>query len=263
MSQAARLREEQQARKLANLKSSIGFASSTTGEYLATSQNPLEQPKPRLAVSHTPPARVRLDPASTFVAARKTGQGWKPQMYLGESEYVKYNPHKVNVSLGNEIGADDRFQPLSRQFGSSVSLPQEPPIDLLNMDTRFPRDKTLDGSHAAALTEQHLLPVHDPYWSKNRDAARSYQSYRMMRDDKLARRVSQFHPEEKYHLPPTTQSEYGWGIVDKYDQACAKYTPGALWAGRKAGDISKFSQRMLLGAHHHLSGPVTQPGFYP
>jgi hypothetical protein len=264
-SQVKQLREEQKARKMANLKSSIGFASSNTGEYLTMSQTPLSQPKSRVASMYAqqPPSRVRLDSASTFVATKTTGESWKPEMYLGDSTYVKYNPNQLNIKLGQEISAEERYQPISWQVGSAVALPRAQPIDLLNTDTTFPRDSTLDGTHTASQTEKHLLPVHDPYWARNREAARSYQSYRMIRDDKMARRVSQFHPEEKYHLPPTTQSEYGWGIVDKYGQACAKYTPGALWAGRKAGDISKFSQRMLLGAQHHLSGPMTQPGFYP
>lgn len=264
-SQSQLLNEEQAARKLANLKSSIGFASSTQGEYLAISQYPLPQSQSRLASrnAHQPPSRPRLDPASTFIASKITGAGWRPEMYLGESEYVKYNPHKLNINLGQDAKEDERFNPLSRQVGASVALPARPPIDVINTHLAFPRDNTLDGAHAASLTEQHMLPVHDPYRAKNRDAACSYQSYRMIRDDKLARQVSQFHPEDKYVLPPTTQMEYGWGIVDKYDQACAKYTPGAMWAGVKAGDISKFSQRMLLGAHHHLSGPLVAKRFYP
>jgi len=257
-------REEQTARKLDNLRSSTGFASSaTSGEFLSMSQSPLRQPQRRIA-EHEVPARPRLDPAASFVACKTTGDKWRPTMYMGDADYVKHDPHKLNIQHGADTqSGDERFRPMSSQVGSMVALPRAPPLDLLNMGTAFPRDATLDGEHAAAQTEQHLLPVHDPYGAKNREAARSYQSYRMVRDDKLARRVSQYHPEEKYHQPPTTQNEYGWGIVDKYDQACAKYTPGAVWAGRKAGDISKFSQRMLLGAHHHQSGPLTKPGFYP
>lgn len=267
MSAAAELFEEQQARKLANLKSSIGFASSAahgSSSWRQVSQTQLAQsPRPYLAHRLSPPPQVRLDPASTFVSCQATGERWRPHMILGQVEQVKYNPHKVNIKLGSEAGATgERFDTVSKEVGASVRLAEPPPPDLLSSLDR-PRDGTLDGPHAASQTEKHLLPVHDPYLPKNRDAARSYQSYRMIRDDKLARRVSAYHPDQKHQEPATTQMEYGWGVAEQYRIASPKYAPGALWAGRKAGDISKFSQRMLLGAHHHLSGPMTQPGFYP
>jgi len=70
---------------------------------------------------------------------------------------------------------------------------------------------------------------------------------------------SQYHPEEKYDLPPSMQNEIGWGISSKYRDACAKFQDGAAWHGRTGSHITKFSERLLLGARHHLSGPMTNP----
>ena len=62
----------------------------------------------------------------------------------------------------------------------------------------------------------------------------------------------------RYFQPPTEQYTVGWGILDKYGGSCAKYCPGAAWHGRKASHITRFQERLALGARHHLSGPMTK-----
>ena len=81
----------------------------------------------------------------------------------------------------------------------------------------------------------------------------------MLRDQHKRHVRSQYHPEEKYVLPPTVQNDIGWGLnLDRYKESCAKFQEGAEWHGRTA-TITSFSERLLLGARHHLSGPMTNP----
>ena len=84
----------------------------------------------------------------------------------------------------------------------------------------------------------------------------------MLREANRRHTRSAYHPEHRYKLAPTEQSEIGWGIVDKYSQASAKFCDGAAWHARTGSHITKFSERLLLGARHHLSGPSTPLGLY-
>ena len=85
-------------------------------------------------------------------------------------------------------------------------------------------------------------------------------AYHMLREQHGRHVRSQYHPHEKYVQPPSVQNDMGWGLtLDKYKAACAKYQEGAEWHGREASHITKFSERLLMGARHHLSGPMTNP----
>ena len=121
------------------------------------------------------------------------------------------------------------------------------------------RDTTLDRAHRASMTEGHFLHIWDPYISEHTVRSRSFVSAGMLRDSMHRHVRSQYNPEDKYFLPPTVQNDIGWGISEKYHQACAKYQEGATWHGRTGSHITKFSERLLLGARHHLSGPMTNP----
>ena len=93
-------------------------------------------------------------------------------------------------------------------------------------------------------------------------AAASFTSSLQLRDQYRKHNRSQYHPEQKYDLPPTEQCVIGWGVTDKYGQACAKYNEWAAWHGRTGSHITKFSERLLLGPRHHLSAPFTKPDLH-
>ena len=50
-------------------------------------------------------------------------------------------------------------------------------------------------------------------------AAASFTSSLQLRDQYRKHNRSQYHPEQKYDLPPTEQCVIGWGVTDKYGQA--------------------------------------------
>ncbi len=201
------------------------------------------------------------------------------------------------TSLNIVFGSDDNDNSTSNvAYGETQALPRAK-IDLLQTVAKM-RDTTLDGAHRASMTEGHFLPIWDPYVSAHRDRSRSFQSSIMLREGMHRHVRSQYHPEEKYVLPPTVQNDMGWGLdLAAYKGACAKFQEGAEWHGRagafffrlpptapkhiyltehararrkadrarphartRAGShITKFSERLLLGARHHLSGPMTNP----
>ena len=179
-----------------------------------------------------------MAPAASFVASKHRGPDPIRGMVLGS------DPPSMEVS--------------STVYGLTSSLPREE-IDLLQTVPNM-RDTTLDGAHRASMTEGHFLSIWDPYISQHRIRSASYQSASMLRDAAHRHVRSQYHPDEKYVLPPTVQNDIGWGLtLDKYKDACAKYQEGAEWHGRVGSHITKFSERLLLGARHHLSGPMTNP----
>ena len=101
------------------------------------------------------------------------------------------------------------------------------------------------------------------YKSDNPKRSASYRSANMLRDMKNRHVRSQYHPEERYVLPPTVQSDIGWGLTpEMYKASCAKFQEGAEWHGRTGSHITKFSERLLLGARHHQSGPMTKPALH-
>ena len=179
-----------------------------------------------------------MAPTAGFVASKHRGPDPIRGMVLGS------DPPSMEVS--------------STVYGLTSSLPREE-IDLLKTVPNM-RDTTLDGAHRASMTEGHFLSIWDPYISQHRIRSASYQSASMLRDAAHRHVRSQYHPDEKYVLPPTVQNDIGWGLtLDKYKDACAKYQEGAEWHGRVGSHITKFSERLLLGARHHLSGPMTNP----
>ena len=113
--------------------------------------------------------------------------------------------------------------------------------------------------HDSLVVCRRRVQIHSPYDSHYTSRAASFQSGYMLRENMHRHVRSQFHPEEKYDLPPSDQNVIGWGISAKYKDACSKYQEGATWHGRTGSHITKFSERLLLGARHHLSGPMTNP----
>ena len=183
-------------------------------------------------------AREAIAPASEFVASKyrtqKASQGAGVNMVLG------YDPVVFDTS--------------NVAYGATSRLPSER-IDLLETVPKL-RDPTLDGAHRASMTESHFLPIWDPYISQHRIRSASFASAGQLRESMHRHVRSQYHPEEKYVLPPTVQSEIGWGLnPEMYKKSCAKFQEGAEWHGRAGSHITKFSERVLLGARHHLSGP--------
>ena len=83
------------------------------------------------------------------------------------------------------------------------------------------------------MTEKHFLQIHSPYDSETPARSASFQSGVMLRDNMHRHVRSQYHPEEKYVLPPTVQNDIGWGLtLEKYKESCAKFQEGAEWHGR-------------------------------
>ena len=156
------------------------------------------------------------------------------------------------------LGSDEHVMATSNKaYGSTQALPTEH-VDLLKTVATL-RDTTLDGAHRASQTEKHFLTIWDPYVPVDAKRSASFQSALMLRDGMHRHIRSQYHPEEKYILPPTVQNDMGWGLTpEKYKEACAKFQEGAEWHGRVGSHITKFSERLLLGARSHLSGPMTK-----
>uniref|UniRef100_A0A7S4MG26 Uncharacterized protein n=1 Tax=Prymnesium polylepis TaxID=72548 RepID=A0A7S4MG26_9EUKA len=185
----------------------------------------------------------RPAPAGKWVANRYTNATHKEVGTFGASIVLGSDP--VLMATSNSLYGDRQVIPV-------------PHIDLLQTVPTH-RDTTLDGAHRASMTEKHFLQIHDPYDSDKHQRAASFQSGYMLRENMHRHVRSQYHPEDKYFLPPSVQNEIGWGISSKYRDACAKYQDGAAWHGRTGSHITKFSERLLLGARHHLSGPMTNP----
>jgi len=149
----------------------------------------------------------------------------------------------------------------STTIGKDLIVPTTK-LDLLERVATM-RDPTLDGSHRASMTEPHFLQIWDPYDPKNQKAACSFQSAVHLREAHHRHIRSQYHPDEKYVLPPTMQNDMGWNLgPEQYQSSCSKYQEGAQWHGRTGSHITKFAERLQLGARHHLSGPMTKPALH-
>ena len=206
----------------------------TRSEYLGR----LQSERGEALANETP-----LPPAASFIASKH-----------GPAD-GRWGSGGASIVLGSD---PDIKETSNKAYGTGLSLPREE-IDLLQTVPKM-RDTTLDGAHRASMTEGHFLPIWDPYVSMNAKRSASFQSAVMLREQHHRHVRSQYHPEEKYVLPPTVQNDMGWGLdLEKYKAACAKYQEGAEWHGRTGSHITKFSERLLLGARHHLSGPMTNP----
>lgn len=191
-------------------------------------------------------ARSYNSPAADFIAKKYAHVGVAPDQE-GTTIALGYDPRSLEVS--------------STKIGASLNLPVEP-LDLLE---RVPtlRDATLDGSHRASQCENHFLPIWSPYDSIHPSRSASYRSANQLREAHHKHTRSQYHPEEKYVLPPTVMSDIGWGLdLKAYKAACGKLQHPDMWHGREASAITQFAQRLQLGARHHLSGPMTKPALH-
>ncbi len=232
------------ARKAALLHSSIGFANSAAGDYRPVSAYELEHKPSKLSQTLEPPHKPSESLASQFVA----------QQYVAarvDEAQSKAASARVSIVLGSDAAEHTLA---SSAVGDWAECEPEAAVDLLET-IEAKRDSTLDGAHTASMTETHILPMWDSFQSEHPVRAASYQKYTMLRDAKLRHSRSAYSPDERYSLPPTEQSVIGWGIADKYGMACSKFCPGAVYNGRKGSHVTKFQERMLLGARHHLSGP--------
>lgn len=262
----------------------VAAAEGGAREYVPVSSTPLDQAYQRSKSLTRSEYLGRLEsrgavrdaviaPAGSFVAAKYQSRTWGSP---GASIVLGSDPHVMETS--------------NLAYGITSALPREE-IDLLQTVPKM-RDTTLDGAHRASMTEGHFLSIWDPYVSQHRIRSASFASAGMLRESMHRHVRSQYHPEEKYVLPPTVQNDIGWGLtLDKYKDACAKFQEGAEWHGRtgensrltssshclvptlpltacptslfivilSGSHITKFSERLLLGARHHLSGPMTNP----
>ena len=255
----AQMYEEREARK-SKMQTSNWIAAAEGGsrEYIPISSTPLDSSYQRsksvtraeyLERNPMPtgnPLKARAAPAADWIGAKRADPA------------IKSTQSSTTIALGydpRELGRSNTA------YGETQVLPREE-IDLLQTVPKM-RDTTLDGAHRASMTEGHFLPIWDPYVSMNAKRSASFQSAVMLREQHHRHVRSQYHPEEKYVLPPTVQNDMGWGLdLEKYKAACAKYQEGAEWHGRTGSHITKFSERLLLGARHHLSGPMTKPALH-
>ena len=245
LSQNQQLHLEKVARKAALLHSSIGFANSSVGDYRPVSQFELERKPSKLSQTLKPPHKVDESLASQYIAKKY------PPTQKPVSTNRKVAMNTTNIVLGTDAW-DTTLA--SSAVGDWANFAPEDKIDLLEtIDQK--RDATLDGAHTASMTETHILPMWNSYQTDEPIRAASFQKYSMLRDAKLRHTRSAYDPDEKYVIPPTEQSSIGWGISDKYGMACSKHNPSCEYHGRQGTHITKFSERMLLGARHHLSGP--------
>ena len=248
--------EQQERRAQMNSSSWIAAQPGGQAEYEPISATPLDSNYQRSKATaqsglyHRTREAVRSDgnrvaPASIFIASKYAKDAAQAQFISADETSIVLGSDPTLVETSNSA------------YGAILTLPGET-IDLLkSVEQR--RDTTLDGSHRASMTEKHVLNIHNPYVSEEKVRAASFQSAGMLREGMHRHVRSQYHPEQKYTLPPTVQNDIGWGISDKYTDACAKYQDGAAWHGRTGSHITKFSERLLLGARSHLSGPMTNP----
>jgi len=210
--------------------------SATRSEFLGRLQT---QNRERIA------SRDQFSPAAPFCASKN---GTAPP-FSGGGESIVFGSDDLSRSTSNTA------------YGISSTVPVEP-IDLLQTVPKL-RDSTLDGAHRASMTEGHFLSIWEPFDSMHKKRAASFQSAVQLREAHHRHIRSQFNPDEKYEAPPTVQNDMGWDLgMDKYQLACAKFQEGATWHGRTGSHITKFSERLLLGARHHLSGPMTKPSLH-
>jgi hypothetical protein len=196
--------------------------------------------------------RDKIAPAGDFVATK-----YNQPTGFGGGDQSRAPGGGMSIVLGSD--PDERFKETSNSAYGLTSALESETIDLLKTVPKM-RDTTLDGAHRASMTEGHFLSIWDPYTSAHRERSRSFASAGMLRDSMHRHVRSQYHPEEKYVLPPTVQNDIGWGLnLERYKESCAKFQEGAEWHGRVGSHITKFSERLLLGARHHLSGPMTNP----
>ena len=177
-----------------------------------------------------------------------------------KADFDRSATFKKNIVLGADSW---KHSTTATEVGSHAYAPPDQ-IDLLKTVKPL-RDATMDGSHRASQTERHFANIWDPFASglaPVQGAAASFTSSLQLRDQYRKHNRSQYHPEQKYDLPPTEQCVIGWGVTDKYGQACAKYNEWAAWHGRTGSHITKFSERLLLGPRHHLSAPFTKPDLH-
>lgn len=254
-------REERKARM--QLSNWIAAAEGGSREFIPISSTPLDEAYLKsksltrsayLSRLETGDGRQR-DPsmslASDFIAAkdtrlRSTGSAGPQHKVLTQRASIQLGYDPVVHATSNSV------------YGVTSALPSEE-IDLLQQVPNL-RDTTLDGAHRASMTEGHFLSIWDPYVSAHPIRSASFRSASLLKDAHNRHARSQYHPDEKYTLPPTVQNDIGWGLtIEKYRDACSKYQDGAEFHGRTGSHITKFSERLQLGARHHLSGPMTNP----
>jgi len=246
------------ARRAAMTTSSWAAASDPAREFMPVSNYPLPKShlKSRSASQYGRHQRMAgsagvlsgrpgAGPASSFIASKYLGVAEKDDV----PEWAGTNG--TNIVLGSD---GPLMATMASEIGKTQHIPPRP-VDLLETRPEVP-DKTMDGEHAAALTEAHFLTVHYPYMSDNPKAAASFKSGVMLRDANRRHTRSAYHPDQKYAFPPSEMNEIGWKISEKYATACAKFAEGAPWHAREGSHITKFSERLLLGARHHVSGPL-------
>ena len=228
-------------------------------EYIPVSSTPLDSSYQKCK-SMTRAEYLERTGAQLHASMKSSQNHFAPAADFVGSKY--YKPAKMEEGTTIVLGSDPRETARSSEIvGREMEIPPEP-IDLLQRVATM-RDPTLDGSHRASMTEGHFLSIWDPYDSVNPSRSRSFQSAVQLRDAYHRHQRSQFHPDEKYVLPPTVQSDMGWGLnMDAYKASCAKFQEGAIFHGRKASAITKFGQQLALGPRSHLSGPMTKPALH-
>ena len=254
--------EEREQRK-ALMQTSNWIAAKEGGqvEYLPVSSTPLDLSYQR-SKSQTRSGYLEKMATETAAARSTTTKHCPASTWVVGKKYDITSPGTSAVDTTIVLGSDPRELGISSTIiGSSQNVPVEP-IDLTYRVDPL-RDSTLDGSHRASMMENHFLSIWDPYDSMHKSRSASFKSSVQLRDAHHRHIRSQYHPEEKYNLPPTAQNDIGWGLTpERYKEACSKYQEGAEWHGRSGSHITKFAERLALGARHHLSGPMTKPSLH-
>ena len=223
--------EREQRKSRMQTSNWVAAAEGGAREYIPVSSTPLDAAYQRSkSILRSELHQGRLESAARMSA----GPGAPPAADFVARKHASPDWRQSASSLGANIvlGSDDiSMTPSNTAYGVTAALPTEQ-IDLLQTVPKL-RDSTMDGAHRASMTENHFISIWDPYISMNPERSRSYKSSIMLRDQKHRHVRSQYHPDERYVLPPTVQSEIGWGLtLQKYKEACAKFQEGAEWHGR-------------------------------
>ena len=236
--------DEREARK-ARMQTSNWIAAAEGGsrEYIPVSSTPLDAAYQRSKSVTRSEYLGRLESQRGMA----TDAMHAPAADFMASKHAPPNGKWGSLGASIVLGSDQNVMETSNKaYGITSALPREE-IDLLQTVPKM-RDTTLDGAHRASMTEGHFLQIWDPYVSQHRTRSSSFQSALMLREGMHRHVRSQYHPEEKYVLPPTVQNDMGWGLtLDKYKGACAKFQEGAEWHGRTGEQRSRARAPLCLG----------------
>merc|ERR1711907_44658 len=91
----------------------------------------------------------------------------QPAPSAASSQQLDWTENSTKIVLGSDENHSKLT--ISSDYGAGFEVPNDP-IDLLQT-VQHPRDTTLDGMHAASLTEKHFVDLHQPFESDAQERA--------------------------------------------------------------------------------------------